>query len=103
MSDEICVIGLDLGTTNSKAVALDANGKQLASASSDYRLYSPRSGWAEQKEEEVWQGVLAALKALAARLPQEIEIAGMCLSGAMHSSLAVDGRGQSGPLTPDTF
>ena len=61
MSDETCVIGLDLGTTNSKAVALDAKGKQLASASSDYRLYSPRSGWAEQKVEEVWQGVLAAL------------------------------------------
>jgi len=101
MSEKTCVIGLDLGTTNSKAVALDANGRQLASATSDYRLYSPRSGWAEQKVEEVWQGVLAALKALAGKLPlgtHGVEIAGMCLSGAMHSSLAVDGRGQ--PLAP---
>ena len=57
MNNDTCVIGLDLGTTNSKAVALDGDGKQLASASSDYRLYSPRSGWAEQKAEEVWQGV----------------------------------------------
>jgi gluconokinase len=98
MNNNTCVIGLDLGTTNSKAVALDGNGKQLASASSDYRLYSPRSGWAEQKVEEVWQGVLAALKALAGKLPAGIEIAGMCLSGAMHSSLAVDGSGN--PLAP---
>ena len=101
MNNGPCVIGLDLGTTNSKAVALDAHGKQLASASSDYRLYSPRSGWAEQKVEEVWQGVLSALKALAGKLPlrtQGIEIAGMSLSGAMHSSLAVDAHGQ--PLAP---
>jgi gluconokinase len=98
MNDGTCVIGLDLGTTNSKAVALDANGKQLASASSDYRLYSPRSGWAEQKVEEVWQGVLEALKALAGKLPKGVEVAGMCLSGAMHSSLAVDGHGN--PLAP---
>jgi gluconokinase len=98
MNNKTCVIGLDLGTTNSKAVALDADGKQLASASSDYRLYSPHSGWAEQKVEEVWQGVLAALKTLSGKLPQGIELAGMSISGAMHSSLAVDDRGQ--PLAP---
>jgi len=98
MSNNTCVIGLDLGTTNSKAVALDAEGQQLASASSDYRLYSPRSGWAEQQAGEVWQGVLAALKSLAGKLPQGTEAAGLCLSGAMHSSLPVDGRGE--PLAP---
>jgi len=101
MSNEPCVIGLDLGTTNSKAVALDAGGRQLASASSDYRLYSPRSGWAEQQAEEVWQGVLAALKALAGKLPQDAQgaqAAGLCLSGAMHSSLPVDATGT--PLAP---
>ena len=98
MSEDTCVIGLDLGTTNSKAVALDASGKQLASASSDYRLYSPRSGWAEQKAEEVWQGVQAALKALAGKLPLGTQVAGMCLSGAMHSSLPVGSDGN--PLAP---
>lgn len=92
------MIGLDLGTTNSKAVALDAGGRQLASASSDYRLYSPRSGWAEQQAEEVWQGVLAALKSLAGKLPKGTEVAGLCLSGAMHSSLPVDAAGS--PLAP---
>jgi len=98
MPEETCVIGLDLGTTNSKAVALDAGGKQLASASSDYHLHSPHSGWAEQPAGEVWQGVQAALKALAGKLPKGVQVSGLSLSGAMHSSLPVDGRGE--PLAP---
>ncbi len=90
-------IGLDLGTTNCKAVALDAPGSLLGLASSEYRLYTPHSGWGEQRAEDVWAGVLAALSSLAQQIPARAA-AGICLSGAMHSSLAVDAAGD--PLAP---
>ncbi|MBE3037565.1 MAG: gluconokinase [Chloroflexi bacterium] len=90
-------IGLDLGTTNCKAVALDADGSLLGSASSEHRLYTPQSGWGEQRAEDVWAGALAALSSLAQQIPARAAT-GICLSGAMHSSLAVDGAGN--PLAP---
>jgi gluconokinase len=91
------LIGLDLGTTNCKAVALAQDGRLLASASSEYRLYTPHPGWVEQHFEEVWQGALTALKELA-QLVDPHQALGLCLSGAMHSSLPVDVAGN--PLAP---
>jgi len=90
-------IGLDLGTTNCKAVALDVDGSLLGLTSSEHRLYTPQSGWGEQRAEEVWAGVLAVLSSLAHQIPARA-VAGICLSGAMHSSLAVDAVGN--PLAP---
>ncbi|MGC8788165.1 MAG: FGGY family carbohydrate kinase, partial [Anaerolineae bacterium] len=82
-------IGLDLGTTNCKAVALTADGHIAASASRSYRLQSPQPGWAAQDVREVWQGVVEALCALAAKLDLR-QVSGLCLSGAMHSLFPVD-------------
>jgi len=93
------VIGLDLGTTNCKAVALTAEGRVLAAASSAYGLQSPHPGWAQQDVWEVWQGVTEAMQSLAAQVPPA-RVTGLCLSGAMHSVLLVDSDGA--PLAPAT-
>jgi gluconokinase len=90
------VIGLDLGTTACKAVALDAGGQVLATTSADYPLYTPQSGWAEQDPQEIWAGAAAALRDLAARLGSA-GLRGLALSGAMHSLLLLDAHDQ--PLT----
>ncbi len=91
------VIGLDLGTTNCKAVALTAEGRVLAATSSAYGLLSPEPGWAEQDVREVWQGAATALRMLADQLSLD-QVAGLSLSGAMHSVLPVDG--DDAPLAP---
>ena len=112
------VIGLDLGTSSAKAIALRAGGWQeaappvLATAASGYTLgqrsaiASPRPGWAEQEPEAVWQGAAAALRALLATLQdsaaaQPGQCLGLCLSGAMHSCFpaAADGAPLSAALT----
>jgi gluconokinase len=87
------VIGLDLGTTACKAVALAADGSPLAVASGSYSMRTPQPGWAEQSPEEIWSVARAVLRDLAARIPLE-RIAGLTLCGAMHSLLPVaeDGR-----------
>ena len=96
------VIGLDLGTTNCKALALSAKGKVLASAESSYPLLSPESGRVEQDAREVWGGVQKTLRAVLDSLPERGDpaggLAGICLSGAMHSLLPVDASGA--PLAP---
>ena len=91
------VVGLDLGTTRCKAVAVAPDGQVAASAASAYPLNSPHPGWAEQSAQAVWQGAAGALIELYAQVPAA-KLAGISLSGAMHSLLPVDAAGE--PLAP---
>ena len=42
------VIGIDLGTSGTKTVLFDREGRGIASALVEYPLYQERNGWAEQ-------------------------------------------------------
>ncbi|EKR7612285.1 FGGY-family carbohydrate kinase [Escherichia coli] len=51
MASKEVIIALDEGTTNAKAVALDASGKVLVSRSRALSIKTPREGWVEQPAE----------------------------------------------------
>ena len=38
-------LGIDIGTSGSKAVAFDENGCQVAAAYREYDIISPQPGW----------------------------------------------------------
>lgn len=81
------MIGLDLGTTNCKAIAVDPDLRVVAAASGSYPLHTPRPGWAEQDVREIWGAVTQALRAVVESLPEPP--VGISFSGAMHSCLPV--------------
>jgi gluconokinase len=83
------MIGLDLGTTNCKAVLLDADGHVRAVASDGYKLQLPHPGWAEQDVRQVWEAAKKVLRAVAESAPREAPPGGICFSGAMHSLLPI--------------
>ena len=85
MARDPILIGVDVGTTGVKGVAVDADGRVLASAEEPYELSIPRSGWAEQDPEHWWQ---ASRRVLAA-LPPSTAIG---LSGQMHGLVVLDDR-----------
>jgi len=74
--DEPALIGLDVGTSGVKAVAISPEGELLASAEEAYPLSAPHPGWSEQDPEE-WR---RAAEACLARLPD----GPVGLSGQMH-------------------
>ncbi len=76
------LIGLDVGTTGVKAVAIDHDGRVLASAAEEYALSTPQPGWAEQDPEDWWQAAQACL----ARLPE----GPIGFSGQMHGLVVLD-------------
>ncbi len=81
------VIGLDVGTTGVKGLAIDHGGAVLARAEAGYPLQTPRPGWAEQDPRQWWEaasGVLAKLSETVGR-PE-----GIGLSGQMHGLVALD-------------
>src|ERR1700759_4617509 len=50
------LLGLDDGTTGVKGVAIDEDGRVLATASAEYPLSTPQPGWAGQDPELWWGG-----------------------------------------------
>src|SRR5688572_6018663 len=84
MAEEPILVGLDVGTTAVKAVAITPDGDVVARAEREYPLSTPRPGWAEQDPEDWWRGSQAALADLG------IEPAGLGLSGQMHGLVALD-------------
>ena len=51
------VLAIDQGTTNTKALAVDAYGRIVAQASTPMQVAYPRPGWAEQSADDIWTGV----------------------------------------------
>jgi len=80
------VLGLDVGTTSVKGLAVSEEGEILARAERGYGLSTPRPGWAEQDPEDWWRAAEAVLAELAAAG----EPAGIGLSGQMHGLVALD-------------
>jgi glycerol kinase len=69
MTGRTAVLAIDQGTTNTKAVLVDADARPLAIASAPVSIASPRPGWAEQDAGEVWGSVLAAVRDCVAAAP----------------------------------
>ena len=83
------LVGLDVGTSGVKALAVAPDGEVLASAEVGYPLSTPRPGWAEQDPEDWWRATQEALVELGAR-----DVAGIGLSGQMHGLVALDDAGE---------
>ncbi|HNY87283.1 MAG TPA: FGGY family carbohydrate kinase, partial [Candidatus Hydrogenedentes bacterium] len=83
------VIGLDVGTSGTKAIAMDETGRLLASALVEYPLHSPKPGWAEQDPADWRAAALSALAQLAARV-NPADVKGIGLTGQMHGSVFLD-------------
>lgn len=92
MSNQI-VIGVDVGTSGTKAIAMNAEGKLLASALKEYPLHSPKPGWAEQDPADWRRATLEALAELASQItPGDVLAIG--LTGQMHGSVFLDAENQ---------
>jgi xylulokinase len=82
------LVGLDVGTTGAKAIAITAEGELIASAEEIYPLSTPRAGWSEQDPEDWWRASERALAAL------RVEPGRVGLSGQMHGLVCLDEQGE---------
>ena len=72
-----CVLAIDQGTTNTKAVMIDESAAVLARASRPMQVSFPQPGWVEQDADAIWRTV--------------VEAAGACAAAAAHPRLAAIG------------
>lgn len=84
-------LGIDLGTSSVKILAVDEKGKILGDVSKSYPVDYPKSNWAEQNPEEWWQRTKEAIIELIKKynLPKD-DIKSIGFSGQMHGLVALN-------------
>ncbi len=78
------LVGLDIGTTGVKALAITTDGQVIASAEEGYGLSTPHPGWSEQDPDDWWEASEQALGQLG------VDALGVGLSGQMHGLVCLD-------------
>lgn len=84
-------LGIDVGTSGTKVLAISADGKILGAGLGEYPCYAPRPLWSEQNPDDWWNAVVRVV-------PQVLEkanikgsdVKGIGLSGQMHGSVFLD-------------
>lgn len=51
------IMAIDEGTTSTRAMIIDHQGKKVASSQKEFPQYFPQPGWVEHKAEEIWHAV----------------------------------------------
>jgi xylulokinase len=78
-------VGIDVGTTALKAIAVAPDGEVLERREVSYPASTPKPGWSEQDPDDWWKAAKEALDGLGGD-----DVAGVGLSGQMHGLVALD-------------
>ncbi|KAI7262473.1 hypothetical protein KC345_g9430 [Hortaea werneckii] len=92
------MIGVDIGTTSTKAVLFEENGTIVAQSNQGYPLHQPSPSVAEQDPGQILQAVIYTISSVMRNShasPDQVLL--VSFSSAMHSVIAVDPAGK--PLT----
>ena len=88
------ILGIDIGTTNTKAVAFDLQGKPIAQENKSYPFISSREGYHELEPKLLLAAVTEVLQSVIVDMAGN-QPAGVCFSSAMHGLIAVDSDGHA--------
>jgi len=89
------LIGVDVGTSGTKAVLCDERGRVRAQVVAEYPCHAPRPGWSEQAPADWWRAVVGSVRKMLrdADIPGR-DVGGIGLSGQMHGLVCLDGQGR---------
>ncbi len=85
------IIGIDIGTGSTKAVAVSTSGEAIYNTQVSYPTLHPQPDYSEQAPELIWQAFVKCVSRTVDSL--QAKPAAIVLSSAMHSVIAVDKTG----------
>ncbi|MEX2540700.1 MAG: FGGY family carbohydrate kinase [Trueperaceae bacterium] len=88
------LLGIDVGTTNVKAIAYTAAGEAVASASARHETHRPRPGWAEYDSEELFASTARAVKQVVSTLAADTVVAGVAVASMAETAIPLGADGQ---------
>jgi xylulokinase len=84
-------IGIDVGTSGTKALAINSRGKILGQALATYPIYHPKPLWSEQDPDDWWDATVKAVRAIVRQAKlKAADVKAIGLSGQMHGSVFLD-------------
>ena len=88
-------LGIDIGTSEVKALLLDASHRQIGTAGAPLAISRPHPGHSEQQPADWWIATQFALAALRQTHPQAVAaVQAIGLSGQMHGAVLLDAQDQ---------
>ena len=88
------LLGIDIGTSNIKAVLAAPDGRVVAQAQTDYSLHKLKPGWVEQNPQDWWNGVVEVTrKAMQIAEAAPEQVAGIGASGQGCAVTLIDSAG----------
>ncbi|HAW96414.1 MAG TPA: xylulokinase [Phycisphaerales bacterium] len=90
-SEQDYVLGIDVGTSAIKVLAVDRDGSVMATASRSHPVRSPRTGWSEQSPDQWYDATIEAIRRLleGSELdPSKVRAIGF--AGQMHGLVTLD-------------
>ncbi|GAC1367920.1 MAG: FGGY family carbohydrate kinase [Ktedonobacteraceae bacterium] len=90
---QMALLGIDLGTSSVKVIALSELGALLGEAKADYDVLSAQAGWAESDPMAWWSATVSAVRAVLKQAARE-NITAIGLAGQMHGVVLADQAGQ---------
>ncbi|MCB0046518.1 MAG: xylulokinase [Caldilineaceae bacterium] len=88
MNDPL-LLGVDLGTSSVKVIAVTPRGRIVASGSAEYPIFHPQPTYSEQRPDDWWRAVCATVRSVTGELAAD-RIAAIGLSGQMHGTVLLD-------------
>jgi gluconokinase len=85
-------LGIDIGTTSTKAVAFSLTGDVINRFSCSYPMYHPKEGWSEQNPDEILNAVITSMNTVLQKSGDQKPVL-VSFSAAMHSLIAIDQHG----------
>ncbi len=62
MANDPLILAIDQGTTSSRAIVFDVEGRPAATAQQEFRQIFPRPGWVEHDPEDIWSSTVAVTR-----------------------------------------
>ncbi|MEM9080872.1 MAG: glycerol kinase GlpK [Verrucomicrobiota bacterium] len=88
MSDEV-ILALDQGTTSSRTLAFDREGKVVAVSQQEFTQHFPQPGWVEHDAEEIWTSQEGTLRDVLGQLDGR-KVAGMGITNQRETTVVWD-------------
>ena len=89
------LIGLDIGTSSTKAIAFDLSGNIISKCNIGYPILNPKSSYSEQCPNEMFEAVINTIKSVVHENANKgNELLGVSFSAAMHGIIAVNEKGE---------
>ena len=85
------ILAIDQGTTGSRAIVYDRNGKKIASSYNELPQYFPKPGWVEHDPEEIWGSVNKSIQSVLKKVnPSDITAIG--ITNQRETTVIWDGK-----------